>query len=173
MRNAFTFFFIAASILGRPSLGFVPQSGVMSDRTATFTLKLSKDVESIANELQELEGGKKNKRQSLPVDDHKGEGFNTYHESLVHNLRKELWEKDKQLHDTLNELENAMFSSATAFEIAEVTEQSYLKEHQLYQEEHESVRRLLWQATKLIGRRIKNGALWILRFGRKPSKTSK
>ncbi|KAG7369459.1 hypothetical protein IV203_027205 [Nitzschia inconspicua] len=79
-----------------------------------------------------------------------------------------LWSKD--VDSIARELEEMDGTKKKTFELAELSENSYRKEHQLYQEEHESIRRLLWQAMKLVGRRIKNGFLWVVRFGRVPKK---
>ncbi|KAG7345835.1 hypothetical protein IV203_033366 [Nitzschia inconspicua] len=175
MRSFFTVSLLVVFVLVRPNHSFVvPIAGGWSTRTATAATTLwSKDVDSIARELEEMDGTKKKSKHSHKVrssGDHTVEGFDKYHESLVHKLRRELYEKDKQMHILLNELENSLLTSTTAFELAELSENSYRKEHQLYQEEHESVRRLLWQAMKLVGRRIKNGFLWVVRFGRVPKK---
>lgn len=138
---------------------------------------LSKDVNhEIAQELQELQGDNENQHSKHKRHHniaHKAtppaapEGFNTYHESLVHKLRHELYEKDRRLQETLNELETALLQSTTALEIATVTENLYEREHHLYQHEHESVRLLLWQAIKLMGRRLRRVVRWVWPFGKK------
>lgn len=167
------------TVFGRLGHALVSVGWQQTQRTTTLVADLSKDVESIARELQDMEDARntkkknKHKGKELPVDDHRVEGFSTYHESLVHKLRQKLYEKDKMLHQALDDLETAIMNSATAIELAEISESSYRKEHQLYQEEHESVRRLLWQATKLMGRRIKNIFLYIVRFGSKQKSAKK
>lgn len=141
---------------------------------------LSKDVNhEIVQELQELQIDNDNKlskheshhnvanKSPQPAAAPAPRGFNSFHESLLLKLRHELYKKDRRLQETLNELETALLQSTAALKIATVTENLYEREHHLYQHEHESVRLLLWQAIKLMGRRLRRGVRWVWPFGKK------
>ena len=70
------------------------------------------------------------------------------HEDTIHELLYTI----RKVHDNLVQA-NAY---AVAWETAEVELWREKKEHDKLEKEHESVRKLLWQATKLTGRRVKN-----------------
>jgi len=79
----------------------------------------------------------------------------------------------EELQETLQCIEQQLIESrafALAWETAEVELQNEVKERE---KEHESLRRLLWQAAKLSARRVKNAVLWILPFTGKGKKSSK
>jgi hypothetical protein len=141
---------------------FLPSQ--QSSRSIEIALRDTKATgASIAKELQELDG----KSQNNPMT-HDAKGFSEHHDSLVHQLRKELWEKDKKLHATLDKLEKSLRGEEIAFDIALVEKQQL----EQLEQQHESIRKLLWQATKLAGRRVRNAFKWVFRLGRskKPQK---
>jgi hypothetical protein len=134
-----------------PVDGFAPHGQVAKNEASATFLKTAKRDE-ISQELEELGGEKIRPRVT-----HEKRGFNEFHETLVHKLRHALHEKDVLLHEALDELEDAL-RKQKAYEVAwESTEVDLKRETDLYEKEHESIRRLLGQAVKLAYRRIKNG----------------
>jgi hypothetical protein len=151
--------------------GFIPSTTVANTKLSLLVRQGSAKIDSIAHELDELQNEKEMKfhskhNHSTPKAKAGGQGF-TYQESLVHKLRQAIHERDVLLRETLDELERAVQSTETAFEVAQIEHVQYEQEHKLYEEEHESIRKLLMQAVKLALRRGKNGVLFVLRFGRK------
>ena len=133
------------------------------ERNLKFALAESKhSVESsIAKELKDLDGHSQNH-----PDSHDTKGLSEYHENLVHKLRKDLWDKEKLLHSTLDKLEASLKGEAMAFEVAELG----MHELEEYREENESIRRLIWQACKLAGRRVKKATKFVVTLGRSARK---
>ena len=141
-----------------PSLGFVPQQNVQV-MPRLFVDKSR--VNDIAHELEDL--GEEIKPQVL----HETGGFE-YTESLIHKLRRDIHEKDvhyrkelEAMQKTLDNIEEQTRAFAVAWETAEVELQGEIKEHK---KENDSVRLLLWEAVKLVGRRTGNAANSVLRF---------
>ena len=146
-------------------------SSPSSSHSTTVALKEGK-VSSIAHELQELDDHQKSiqhigvakkgktEKQQRQLNDRGtvgDQGFATYHESLIHKLRRQIYEKDMLLKEALDELESSFDQTGTAIQLAQVAEYNSQKYEQLYEEENESIRSLLWQATKLATKRVRNG----------------
>jgi hypothetical protein len=165
--------------------GFVPSSRVVTEKGIADTSTSLKDskIQSIAHELQELDNNQKAAQKDIKLNNkrararndhlHDPDGFVTYHESLVHKLRRTIYEKDMLLQEALDDLEDALVTTNTAFEMAQLSQHRFETEHKLYEDEHESIRRLLWQAVKLSGRRIKNGLKRFIPFGRRNQRQAK
>jgi hypothetical protein len=228
-------FVVSTSLLIIPIDGFVPLLRQVVKAGPASILKNTKKLDEISHELEELGG------EIKPQVMQERRGFNEYHETLVHKLRRAVHEKDELMRDALEELQDALKTRqaildltetmhrieetleeskayavawetaevelkkemeergdmkenrellrdlqytleriesrlaaskayALAWETAEVEVQRekglYEQEHKklenekelnvLYQEEHESIRRLLWQAAKLTFRKAKN-----------------
>lgn len=144
------------------TLGFSP---VYAPRTTRKTSKKNAiPRDEIANELEEL--GEEIKPHLKATS--KPDGFDEFNETTLHKLQRELRERDKQYHDSIKELKNQVAGLALLLETEEVmvraAETELKGEISDYEQENESVRRLLAQAVKLVGRRIGKGVKGVLRF---------
>jgi hypothetical protein len=84
-----------------------------------------------------------------------------------HRHRKEQKERDemlKSLQKSLEHLEANLKESNALTTVWKTTEFELEREMKLREEEHDSVRKLLWMAVKVTGRRIKKGLLWLIPF---------
>ena len=89
------------------------------------------------------------------------------------NLRNEVRHREKQeshqpaiqeLLATLQRIEKDLSDTDALVNAWETAEVELYREKQDHQQEHDSVRRLLWQAVKLSGRRVKNGVVRIFKW---------
>jgi DNA repair exonuclease SbcCD ATPase subunit len=142
-------------LLALGSKGWVPQAHRIATTkaiaVASPTFAHKRDIEEIASELEEL--GDEIKKPVLQ-DAH---GMNQYQESLPHHLRLEIHDLKKSLHatqETLKTIQKTLEEYSVVWETAEL---ELKREKEDREEEHESVRRLLGSAIKLMGRRVKNG----------------
>eukprot|EP00529_Nitzschia_sp_RCC80_P034031 CAMPEP_0113472642 /NCGR_PEP_ID=MMETSP0014_2-20120614/17622_1 /TAXON_ID=2857 /ORGANISM="Nitzschia sp." /LENGTH=201 /DNA_ID=CAMNT_0000365361 /DNA_START=159 /DNA_END=764 /DNA_ORIENTATION=+ /assembly_acc=CAM_ASM_000159 len=170
-----TTIFLCVWLLSLPTVvdGFVPRT---LTTTATTTALHEGKVGSIAHELQDLDdhqkaiqhdvklGGNKHLHEEQHDDDGQ-KGFAMYHESRIHKLRRQIHEKDVLLKEALDELESSFDQTGSAIQLAQVAEYNSQKFEHLYEEEHESIRALLWQAVKLATKRVKNGLKRVVGFG--------
>ena len=122
----------------------------------------ARERDEIANELEDLGDEIKGQVMKRP------EGFDEYHEEKLHELKREMRQKDEQWHKTLMELqqdvkriEQRLYETQKEARLEkieyEAEEKELLKEIKHFEEEQESVRALLGDAFRLMGRRIKNG----------------
>ena len=126
-----------------------------------LTMKTDKMRDEIAHELfEELDLDiKTHLEQEKKTKNGHEKGFGEHVESLNHKLsklRKELKERDLNYQHQITELREEI----KAYKVAYQMEQTIANEDEMliedYQEENDSLRRLLWQCVKLIGKRIHN-----------------
>jgi len=179
--------FLCVWFLSLPKVvdSFVPRTSASSKTltTATTTALNEGKVGSIAHELQDLDDHQKAIQHDVKLGTNKHlheeqkhrdkhddgddgqKGFAMYHESRIHKLRRQIHEKDVLLKEALDELESSFDQTGSAIQLAQVAEYNSQKFEHLYEDEHESIRALLWQAMKLATKRVKNGLKRIVGFG--------
>jgi hypothetical protein len=165
-------------LLFSAALGFIPSTAPFV-RTATPLHEGKKFREEIMHELEDL--GAEIKPQLL----HDVKGFE-YTESTIHKLRHEIHERDvkyqkeiKALRQDIQEFTGtfatdhikALREDIQALRVAYATDEVIISNETRvikdYQQEHDSVTRLLGRAVKLTARRVRNfpkNVLWFLRL---------
>jgi septation ring formation regulator EzrA len=139
---------------------------VRTDVTPTDALMMTnkRTISDITHELEDL--GVDIKHQTFgnasgATADTPPEGFTHYHESLVHKLRREIHEKDVHYREAIKDLRSCLDRIEQQLEmyalVAKTTEYELEHERDDRLEEHESMRHLMGDIVRLIGRRIKNG----------------
>lgn len=143
-----------------PALGFLSRQVAYHRPTILGTTARERD--EITHELEDL--GADVRTQSMsPV-----EGFEEFHEGKFHKIKHEMHEKDRQWRKAVEELRRDLkqmekrIDETRAMErmeknVHEATENVLKKELDYFEEEHESVRVLLGDAFRLMGRRVRNG----------------
>jgi uncharacterized coiled-coil DUF342 family protein len=140
-------------ILCSTASGFIPGYAPFVHASVATKSKIDKMRDEIQHELNEL--GQEIQPQVLG----EAKGFE-YTDSLIHKLRHELHERDVKYQKEIKELKKSMDGLAVMINAEEVVIRDF-------KEENESVRRLLGEAAKLVGRRIRkrvNGLLCFLRL---------
>jgi len=143
-----------------PAFGFLSQQTPF--RSRTLVQMGAREREEIAHELEDLGDEIKDQVMKRP------EGFSEFHEEKLHELKREMRQKDEQWHKALMELqhdvkriEQRLYDTQKEFRLEkieyEVEEKELLKEIKHFEEEQENVRALLGDAFRLMGRRTKNG----------------
>jgi uncharacterized membrane-anchored protein YjiN (DUF445 family) len=130
--------------------GFVPGHAPFMHASVATKSKIDKMRDEIQHELNDL--GQEIEPQVLGET----KGFE-YTESLIHKLRHELHERDVKYQKEIKELKKSMDGLAVMINAEEVVIRDY-------KEENESVRRLLSELAKLVGRRIRKRVNGLLRF---------
>ena len=134
--------------------GFIPQPSRATtwvvDQLNSHTDKMRGEI---SNELFEELG-----MEIKPHLAQEPKGFGDYMDSFDHKmskLRKELKERDTKYHEQIKQLREEI----KAYKVAYTMEETIIREDEAiideYKEENESIKRLLWQAVKLVGRRIR------------------
>ena len=152
-------FFLATSATWRQTDGFI--NSTPHEAIQSLTMKTDKMRDGIAHELfEELDLDIKThleKERKKMNNDRESKGFGEHVESLNHKLsklRKELKERDLKYQQQISELREEI----KAYKVAYQMEQTIANEDEViieeYKEENDSIRRLLWQCVKLVGKRI-------------------
>ena len=133
---------------------FMPQpSRAVAWAVDQLTSHTDKMRDEISHELFEELG-----MEIKPHIVHEEKGFGDYMESFDHKmskLRKELAERDEKYHKQIEQLRDEI----RAYKVAYTMDETIVREDEAiiddYKEENESIKRLLWAAVKLVGRRIR------------------
>eukprot|EP00978_Attheya_sp_CCMP212_P009918 scaffold23647_cov51-Attheya_sp.AAC.6 len=141
----------------RPMMGFVPAHAPFVVRTGEVATYQSKMTEGIMHELEDL-------GEEIKPQIHKNvKGFE-YTESLLHKLRLELRERDGEYVKEIKHLRKEVTLLLGLLQTDQTVVTELETQVHVYETENESVKELLGETMKLVGRRIGNGVNRVLYF---------